>query len=59
MDGPGEKMGLVVVRDGERDRKMLRSESRTIGSSAGFRAEHHSIFLYYRMEHKRPAGGRR
>lgn len=59
MDGPGEKMGLVVVRDGERDRKMLRSGSRAIGSSAGFRAAHQSIFLYNGMEHKSPAGGRR
>ena len=56
--GRGE-MGLVVVRDGERDRKMLRSGSRAIGSSASFRAAHQSIFLYNGMEHKRPAGGRR
>lgn len=48
---PGEngwargKMGLVVRRDGERDRKMLRSGGRTIGSNASFRAAHQSIFL--------------
>lgn len=39
------KMGLVVVRDGERDRKMLRSGSRAIGEQRKFQSSASVDFL--------------